>query len=156
MPRRVSSERRAGGGAAASTARPIARLEVLGDTFLSVNTPIQQAAARILDVCASVQEEIRLRTRGNRAHLLSLRRGDSVWECPRADGGWYAIIRAPRVMTDEEWALTLLERDRVYVHPGHFFDFAGDGYLVLSLLPPEPFFREGVSRVVARLEHPAG
>jgi alanine-synthesizing transaminase len=139
------------GGDGQSRDEALARLEVLGDTFLSVNTPIQRAAGRILQAGAAVQEEIRRRVRSNRSALLSLRGADSTWECLAAEGGWYAVLRVPRVMTDEAWALALLERDRVYVHPGHFFDFATDGHLVVSLLPREEIFREGVSRLVARM-----
>jgi hypothetical protein len=137
---------------AASVDDALARLEVLGDTFLSVNTPIQHAARRILEAGSVVQEQIRQRVRENRAHLLSLRGDASSWECLAAEGGWYAVLRVPRVMGDEELALTLLDRDRVYIHPGHFFDFATEGYLVISLLPHGVDFREGTSRLVARLD----
>jgi alanine-synthesizing transaminase len=139
-------------GRAAGVDDALARLEVLGDTFLSVNTPIQHGLRRILEAGAVVQEEIRRRVRENRTHLISLRADTSSWECLAADGGWYAVLRAPRVMGDEELALTLLDRDRVYVHPGHFFDFATEGYLVISLLPHGVDFREGTSRLVARLD----
>lgn len=130
----------------------VSRLEVLGDTFLSVNTPIQHAAARILEVGSIVQKEIRERVRENRANLLSVHRRTSAWECLAGEGGWFAVLRAPHVVTDEELALTLLEQDRVYVHPGHFFDFATDGYLVISLLPRGGDFREGTARLAARLD----
>jgi hypothetical protein len=65
----------------------------------------------------------------------------------RAEGGWYAVLRVPNTRSDEDWALALLERG-VYLHPGHFFGFAADGYLVLSLITPEPQFTEGVERIV--------
>jgi hypothetical protein len=66
----------------------------------------------------------------------------------RAEGGWYAVLRVPNTRSDEDWALALLEHG-VYLHPGHFFGFATDGYLVVSLITPEPQFAEGVERIVA-------
>jgi alanine-synthesizing transaminase len=139
--------------AASSADEALARLEVLGDTFLSVNTPIQRALPRILEIGTSVQEEILHRVRANRARLLSASRGESAWEALASEGGWYAVLRVPRLLTDEDLALVLLDRDRVFVHPGTFFDFASDGHLVVSLLPREELFREGISRIIARLDH---
>jgi len=65
------------------------------------------------------------------------------------EGGWYAVLRMPAVQTDEDTATTLLDTQDVYVHPGHFFDFAGDGFLVLSLITREEEFAEGVRRILS-------
>jgi aspartate/methionine/tyrosine aminotransferase len=70
----------------------------------------------------------------------------------RAGGGWYGVLRVPATRPEEEWALTLLEEDGVYVHPGYFFDFESEAFLVVSLLPPEELFREGLRRLLARVE----
>jgi alanine-synthesizing transaminase len=67
----------------------------------------------------------------------------------RVEGGWYVVLRVPATRSDEELALTLLETRDVYVHPGHFFDFPTDGYLVLSLITAEDQFAEGVRRTLA-------
>jgi aspartate/methionine/tyrosine aminotransferase len=67
------------------------------------------------------------------------------------EGGWYVVLRVPATRTDEELALTLLETRDVYVHPGHFFDFPSDGYLVLSLITREDEFAEGIRRILAAL-----
>jgi alanine-synthesizing transaminase len=64
------------------------------------------------------------------------------------EGGWYAVARVPVTRTDEELAVDLLRRKSVLVHPGHFYDFAGDGYLVLSLIGPEAEFAEAIGRVL--------
>jgi len=64
------------------------------------------------------------------------------------EGGWYAVLRLPATMPDEDLAIELLNHRDVYVHPGHFFNFAGDGYLVVSLITPEPEFAEGVARIL--------
>ena len=68
-----------------------------------------------------------------------------------AQGGWNAVLQAPRTRSDEEWAIRLLEEDRVAVHPGYFYDFDREGYLVLSLIADEALFREAADRVVARV-----
>jgi aspartate/methionine/tyrosine aminotransferase len=66
------------------------------------------------------------------------------------EGGWYATLRVPSIQTDEDLAIDLLKREGVIVESGHFFDFPGDGYLVLSLMTPESEFSEGVARILAR------
>jgi aspartate/methionine/tyrosine aminotransferase len=68
------------------------------------------------------------------------------------EGGWYATLRLPRTQSEERWVVALLEEDGVYVHPGHFFDFAEEAYLVVSLLTPEEALREGVRRIVTRVD----
>jgi alanine-synthesizing transaminase len=65
------------------------------------------------------------------------------------EGGWYAVLRVPATRTDEEVALDLLEKKGVYVHPGHFYDFPTDGYLIVSLIAPEQEFAEGIKRLVS-------
>jgi aspartate/methionine/tyrosine aminotransferase len=67
------------------------------------------------------------------------------------EGGWYAVLRVPAVQSDEELAIEILRKTEVLVHPGHFYDFANDGYLVLSLIAPEEEFREGLERVLRLL-----
>jgi aspartate/methionine/tyrosine aminotransferase len=66
------------------------------------------------------------------------------------DGGWYAVLEVPRTRTEDAWVTALLREDGVIVHPGYFFDFAEDGYLVVSLLPRADAFRAAITKVVAR------
>jgi aspartate/methionine/tyrosine aminotransferase len=66
----------------------------------------------------------------------------------RVDGGWYAVLRVPVTRSDEELAVDLLLRKSVLVHPGHFYDFPGDGYLVLSLITKQEEFGEGIGRLL--------
>jgi hypothetical protein len=126
------------------------RLEIIGDTFLSVGTPVQAGIEPLLRAGESVRRMILDRVRANRDALLGARRAEDAWECLHTDGGWYAVLRAPRVMSDEDWALDLLESEHVHVHPGDLFDFPTDGCLVVSLLPPADRFREGIARISAR------
>ncbi len=127
------------------------RLEVIGDTFLSVATPVQAGLPRLLAAGESVRDQIRDRVRANRAWLRVAPAVGAAWSCLDADGGWYAVLRVPRVMSDEEWGMTLLEQDRVHLHPGYLFDFPGEGYLVVSLLPEPAVFRDGIRRLDARI-----
>lgn len=128
------------------------RLEVIGDTFLSVATPVQIGLPRLLAAGEKVRDPIRDRVRANRAWLRVAPGQTAAWSCLDSEGGWYAVLRVPRLMTDEEWGTTLLERDRVHVHPGYLFDFPSEGYLVVSLLPEPNLFMEGIRRIAARIE----
>jgi alanine-synthesizing transaminase len=127
----------------------LARLEVIADTYLSMNAPIQFATPALLDQRKSIQQQLLDRVLGDLAELdrqLALQK-----TCQRlhVEGGWYAVVRVPVTQTDEELAVDLLRRDSVLVHPGHFYDFPYDGYLVLSLITTPDDFGEGVKRLLA-------
>jgi len=126
-------------------------LEWIADTFLSAGTPVQWALPRILAASASVQTQMRQRTRANLECLLE-RAAGSPCRCLRVEGGWYAILEVPRIRTEEEWALRLLAENDVLVQPGFFYDFEAEAFLVLSLLTPPAVFAEGVRRIL----HSAG
>ncbi|MDM7914891.1 MAG: pyridoxal phosphate-dependent aminotransferase, partial [Candidatus Eisenbacteria bacterium] len=143
-------------GPAAEREEALARLEILGDTFLSVGTPVQAGVDALFGAGRAVRDTIRARVRANRAHLEAAASVPGCcWEVLAADGGWYAVVRVPRILTDEQWAMRLLEDERVYVHPGYLFDFPGEGYLVLSLLPPEETFRAAAGRMADRIAREA-
>lgn len=123
------------------------RLEVIADTFLSMNAPVQWALGDWLDSARAVQEEIRHRTRAN-LHVLDA----AVGRCPavarlEVEAGWSAVLRVPALERDEDLAIRLIEECGVSVHPGYFFGFSGDGWLVASLLTPEEEFREGIEAI---------
>lgn len=125
-------------------------LELIADNYLSVATPVQVALPDILRCGPGIRDAIRARTRAN---LDSLRRQLAAVTSLRAlpvEGGWSVVLRVPRLMSDEELALALLDRG-VVVQPGFFFDFEQEGFLVLSLLPPEEVFTEGVRRIIAMM-----
>lgn len=127
----------------------LARLEVIADTYLSMNAPIQWAASTMLEQRKGVQPLLLDRLRTNLEELdreLSKQKA-----CTRLDteGGWYAVLRIPVTQSDEELAIDLLRKVAVLVHPGHFYDFASDGYLVVSLITPPEEFGEGIRRVLA-------
>ena len=116
-------------------------LELIADSFLSVNTPVQAALPSLLAAGARIRAAIAERTRANLATLRAAAK-PSMQVLP-VEGGWSAVIRVPRVMSDDELALALLDRG-VVVQPGYFFDFHAEGYVVVSLLTPAEVFVEGV------------
>ncbi len=140
------------GGPEVLAAQAMARLEVIADTFLSMNAPIQHALPMLLDQRSSFQLQLRVRLRANLKELDRQLAGQKLVERLEVDGGWYVPLRVPATRCDEDLAIELLEKQSVLVHPGHFYDFPGDGYLVLSLLPTREDFRTGVRRVLAHLQ----
>lgn len=129
-------------------AAALERLEILGDTYLSVGTPVQAAAPGLLARLPALQAPLLARVRGNLARLrAALAPGlpASLW---RAEGGWSAVLRVPNTVGEEQRCLRLLERHGVLVHPGFFFDFAREAFLVLSLLPEPGVFTAGVAGVL--------
>ena len=125
-----------------------ARLEVIADTFLSMNAPVQHAMPYLLANRSSVQQQIRQRVRENLRELDRQLAGAPAVSRLRVEGGWYAILRVPALMSGDELAIRLMERERVVVHPGHFYGFDGNGWIVLSLLPPLVEFAAGVMRLL--------
>ena len=124
------------------------RLELVCDTYLSVSTPVQRAAASLIADGALVRAAILERVRGNDRALRTLASEYSSIEVLPCDAGWSAVVRVPSTRTEEDLAIELLETAGVVVHPGFFFDFAHEAFLVVSLLPEPAIFVEGVRRVL--------
>jgi aspartate/methionine/tyrosine aminotransferase len=124
------------------------RLEVIGDTYLSLNAPVQMAADFLLGQRKKIQPQLMQRVRENLAELDHQMAGQKSSERLDVEGGWYAVVRVPVTQSDEELAIALLRNAGTMVHPGHFYDFPRDGYLVTSLITPENDFREGISRLL--------
>ena len=124
------------------------RLEVIADTYLSLNAPVQLAAETLLKQRRKIQSQIMTRIRANLAELDRQLAQHTSCERLLIEGGWYAVLRVPVTKSDEDLAVQLLFERSVLIHPGHFYDFPNDGYLVLSLITPEATFREGISRVL--------
>jgi aspartate/methionine/tyrosine aminotransferase len=123
------------------------RLEVIADTFLSMNAPTQCALPVWLSGRAAIQQQIRARTSANLAELdRRLAQAPQVTRL-EVEGGWYAVLRIPALQPDEETVLALLERG-VWVHPGYFFGMPEAGWLVVSLLAPAGEFSTGVTLLV--------
>jgi alanine-synthesizing transaminase len=129
-----------------------ARLEVIADTYLSMNAPIQWAIPALLAQRKSIQPQLLDRVQDNLAELDRQLAAQKTCQRLSVEGGWYAVLRVPVTQTDEELAIDLLRRKAVLVHPGHFYDFPSDGYLVLSLITQKAEFAEALHRVLEMLD----
>jgi aspartate/methionine/tyrosine aminotransferase len=127
----------------------IARLEVIADTYLSANAPVQLAMLVFLEQRQNFQQQLLVRVRGNLAELDKQLAGQNACSRLAVEGGWYAVLRVPATRSDEELAIEVLIAEGVSVHPGHFYEFPADGYLVLSLLTPEQTFAKGLRRLLS-------
>jgi len=124
------------------------RLEIIADTYLSPSTPVQLALPKLLSLRDELQVQLQQRISTNLSTLdTMLCESKSLARLDR-EGGWYVIVRVPITATDEELTVALLERSSVLVHPGHFFNFSREGFLVLSLITREQEFREGAKRLL--------
>jgi alanine-synthesizing transaminase len=129
-----------------------ARLEIIADTYLSANAPIQLAAPVLLDQRHQIQPVLLDRLRSNLAELDTQLASHPSCTRLQVDGGWYAILRVPVIETDEDLAIRLVRDAAVSVHPGHFYDFPSDGHLVLSLITEPAEFREGIARLLGTVQ----
>jgi aspartate/methionine/tyrosine aminotransferase len=124
----------------------LCRLELIADSYLSPNTPVQVALPELLDQGAQRHAQVQQRLRQNYAALTRLIQGSPVSLRP-IQGGWSAVLRLPLTAV-QEWAALLLEEQHLVVQPGWFYDFAEDGIVIVSLLTPEASFAEGISRLL--------
>ena len=139
------------GGPASGASRVMAGLEIIADTFLSVSTPAQVALPELLARGAVVREELRARTARNLAALASAVTSVPAVTLLSPAGGWCAVLQVPSMRHEEALVLTLVEQDGVLVHPGYFFDFPREAFVVVSLLVAPDDFDAGVARVLARV-----
>jgi aspartate/methionine/tyrosine aminotransferase len=123
------------------------RLEHIADTYLSVGAPVQAAAPRLFELAPSIRREISERIRRNLAALREAAASAPEVTLHEPQGGWYATLRLPAVRKSEEWALSLLDQESVYVHPGAFFGFELEACIIVSLLTSTDPFEEGIRRL---------
>jgi alanine-synthesizing transaminase len=128
------------------------RLEVIADTYLSMNAPVQWALPALLEQRHYIQRQLRERIKQNLSELDRQLAAQSSCQRLCVEGGWYAVLRVPVRGSDEDLAVELVREKSVIVHPGHFYDFPSDGYLVLSLIPHPDEFATGLSRVLESVE----
>ena len=136
------------GGPSDACSAALAGIELIADSFLSVGTPVQVAAPQLLERGAAIRMEIHERVRAN---LRALRRNAQLFpacDVLSVEGGWSAVIRVPAVLTEEQLILELLNREGILAHPGYFFDFPREAFLVVSLLPGPDVFRDATARLL--------
>jgi alanine-synthesizing transaminase len=124
------------------------RVEVISDTYLSLNAPTQWALPDWLATGVRFRNQALERIKSNLAELD--RQLGEQHACSRliVEGGWCAILRVPSGSTDEELSIQLLEREGVLVHPGHFYGLPQRGSLVVGLLATTEMFAEAIHRVL--------
>ncbi len=128
----------------------LARLEVIADAYLSVGTPVQLAAPTLLAMRMRFHGQAMTRIGGNLRELDGQLSRQSACNRLSCEGGWSAILRVPATQSDEDLAIALLTKTGIHLHPGHFYEFAQSGHLVVSLIVQEDEFAEGIRRT---LEH---
>ena len=125
----------------------LARLEIIADTYLSLNTPVQLAAPALIAQHSAMRRQLLERIQGNLRELDRQLAEQSLCRRLEIEGGWYTVLRVPAIRSDEDLALELLSSQNVYVHPGLFYEFPTDGFLVVSLITPEAIFSKGITAV---------
>ena len=136
------------GGPAGDRASALEGLELIADTFLSVSTPVQVAAGALLERGAAVRAAIHARLRANLATARRVAAAHPSCNLLPVEGGWSAVVRVPATRGEDTLVLELLARERVLAHPGYFFDFEHEAFLVVSLLVPEPEFADAFARTL--------
>jgi aspartate/methionine/tyrosine aminotransferase len=141
----------AANGPKAESDAAMSRLEVIADTYLSMNAPMQWAMPVLLQQRQSIQKQLLDRVLANLAELDHQLAAQKTCQRLNVEGGWYAVLRVPATKSDEDWAIELLREKSVLVHPGHFYDFPGAGHLVLSLITPTEEFERGIAGALHEL-----
>jgi alanine-synthesizing transaminase len=138
------------GGPAKDVDDALAAYEIVADTYLSVSTPVQAAAASLIEHGAAVRAQILARVRRNLDALRTMAAAHPAVDVLRVEGGWSAVLQVPQLGSEEALVLELLDKDHVLVHPGYFFDFAREAYLVVSLLVEPAAFDRAIARLLTR------
>ena len=142
------------GGPASLVADALERLETICDAYLSVSTPVQVAAPDLLKAGTAVRTQIQARVRGNWAQLAALASANPACAVLPAEAGWYAVVQVPAIASEDTIVLDLLEHTGVLVHPGYFYDFEREAFLVISLLPEPGQFASAAQALFGQMGAP--
>jgi len=138
------------GGPSSKVDEALAAYEVIADTYLSVSTPVQAAAADLIERGTAIRSQILARVQRNLESLRKLATAHPSVGVLRVEGGWSAVAQVPQLRAEEALVLELLEKDDVLVHPGYFFDFDREAFVVVSLLVEPATFDQAVTRLLPR------
>jgi alanine-synthesizing transaminase len=130
--------------------------ELVADAYLSVSTPVQVAAPALLEAGATIRQAIQARLARNLTALEARLEWYPSVSLLAPEGGWSAVLQVPAFEPEETLVVGLIEREGILVHPGYFFDFPREAFLVLSLLPQPGVFDHGLARVLARITEAVG
>lgn len=139
------------GGPTAKVDEAIAAYEIVADTYLSVSTPVQAAAAELIERGGGIRAQIHARVKRNLESLRTHAKPFPAVAVLPVEGGWSAVLQVPSVGSEESLVLALLDHDEVLVHPGYFFDFPREAFIVISLLVEPALFDRAIARVLPRL-----
>jgi alanine-synthesizing transaminase len=128
--------------------RALESLALIADTYLSVGTPVQVAAAALLERGSVIRQAIHARVQRNLDRARRVAADYPACQILRIEGGWSAPIRVPAIRNEERFVLELLEQERILVHPGYFFDFPHEAFIILSLLVDEERFLDALDRTL--------
>jgi len=142
----------AAAGPQAAVSEALERLEIVCDAYLSVSTPIQLATPELLERAEIIRRQIQARIAANYQQLTERVAAMPSCTALQADGGWYGILQVPSFSSEEDLVVDLVTKKSVLAHPGFFFDFPRESYLIVSLLPLPAAFAEGIDRVLRHLE----
>ena len=140
-------------GPAAKKSEALARLEVIADTYLSMNAPVQYAIPEMLAQRHGIQQQLMQRVRTNLAVLDTELARQSLCKRLAVDGGWYVLLRVPVLGSDEDLVVAMLSATGVLLQPGHFYNFPSDGHLVASLITPSDEFSRGIAAALSFISH---
>lgn len=121
----------------------LARLEVIADTFLSMNSPAQHALPSWLAGREAIQRQILDRIRRNLDTLVAT---STLTHLP-VEGGWSAVVQVPQRLASPDLAERLIHEAGVITHPASFYAMTGDHRLVISLIVPVTIFEAGINRL---------
>ncbi len=140
------------GGPDDEVAAALDRLEHIADTYLAVSTPVQIAAARLLERGRAIRDQIKARIVANYRVLCAQAAVVPSCRVLKSDGGWYGVLHVPAIQPEDDLVVSLLTGEGVLVHPGFFFDFPREAFAVVSLLPPADVFADAVARVLRHFD----
>jgi aspartate/methionine/tyrosine aminotransferase len=123
----------------------MARLEIVADTFLSMNAPVQLAMAAWLDGCGAIQTQIRARARGNLALLRRMcEEMPGRLDMLEVEAGWSAVLALPGCVGEVDCVERLVRERGVVVQPGWFYGMAEVNRVVVSLIGPSGELEAGM------------
>jgi alanine-synthesizing transaminase len=128
----------------------LAGYEIAADTYLPASTPVQAAAATLIERGAAIREQIHARVRSNLDRLRERARSYPSVDVLNVEGGWSAVVQVPAIVSEDALVLDLLTSAGVLVHPGYFFDFPREAYVIVSLLVEPQAFAPAIERVLER------
>jgi aspartate/methionine/tyrosine aminotransferase len=133
-------------------AEALGRLEIVADTFLSMNAPVQLAMPSWLDGAGKMQRQILERARGNLATLQRIAKAAPVrLQVLVVDAGWSAVVGLPGCAGEVDCAERLVRERGVVVHPGAFYGMAERNRLVVSLIGTAGDFEAGIQRATTEV-----